>query len=95
MKHLDVLAYRERNLLLPKKIDIFGKVRPVQYEVLSGPNRGAQVNIDDPLVVKTSEGPANPHVGFQRPGKRRSGQGQRGHIILNEVLVTRGRLNED
>ena len=75
--------------------DINGKTVPVEWRVTSGPNKGAEVNVDDPRIVPSSEGPADPHVGYQTPGKRNSGGGQRGHIILDDVPASRGRLNDD
>ena len=83
-----------RDLFQPVKIgrDRFGKSFPVEWKIDSGPFRGAEVNIDDPTLVPTSQGPADPHVGYQGPGKRTSGGRVRGHIILDRVPVTRGRL---
>jgi putative RNase toxin 47 of polymorphic toxin system len=70
-----------------------GKTIPVEWEVTSGPNRGAQVNIDDPTIVPTKEGPQVPHVGYQMPGKRSGGKALRGHIFPEEgVLASRGGL---
>ncbi|MFO0023043.1 MAG: polymorphic toxin type 47 domain-containing protein [Deltaproteobacteria bacterium] len=55
-----------------------GKSFPVEW---SGPG-GAQVNLDFPHL---QEGPDVPHVGWQRPGSRSSGEGARGHIYVDEV----------
>ena len=62
--------------------DAHGKSFPTEYRVTHGPNKGAEVNIDIP---HSTNGPAEPHVGYQTPGKRLGGGAQRGHIILDEV----------
>ena len=74
--------------------DIHGKTEAVEWHVLAGPNKGAQVNVDNPRVIPTSEGPADPHVGYQTPGKRGNGGAQRGHILLDDVPRTRGKLQD-
>ncbi len=56
----------------------FGKSFPTEYRAPGG----AEVNIDLPHSLN---GPAEPHVGFQLPGKPRS----RGHIILDGVPYNR------
>jgi hypothetical protein len=72
-----------------------GKSIPVEWSVRSGPNRGAQVNMDDPRIVPTVEGPQAPHVGYQSPGKRRGGGATRGHIFPESgVLASRGSLKD-
>jgi len=72
-----------------------GKTIPVEWSVLYGPNRGAQVNIDDPTIVPTKEGPQVPHVGYQAPGKRYAREGVRGHIIPTDgVLASRAGLGQ-
>nr|RNJ64667.1 MAG: hypothetical protein EDM05_35305 [Leptolyngbya sp. IPPAS B-1204] len=71
--------------------DSFGKQIPVEYRVIEGANRGAEVNIDNPSIVPSTDGPADPHIGYQTPGKRSSGA-TRGHIILDYVPASRGRL---
>jgi len=53
---------------------------------------GAIVNVDDPTLIPTREGPQAPHVGYQSPGKRGRGGRVRGHILLPEVPATRGSL---
>jgi hypothetical protein len=64
-----------------------GKTITVEWTVKSGPNRGAQVNIDDPRIVPTREGPQAPHVGYRTPGGA-----VRGHIFPQEgVLASRSR----
>ncbi len=71
-----------------------GKTVPVEWSVLTGSNRGAQVNVDDPTIVPSIEGPQEPHVGYQTAGKRYR-QAVRGHIFPEEgVLATRSRLGE-
>jgi hypothetical protein len=60
-----------------------GKSFPVEYRVLDGPNRGAEVNIDPGHKI---DGPEVPHVGWQKPGK---GAGRRGHILLDDVPMNR------
>ncbi|WP_376793862.1 polymorphic toxin type 47 domain-containing protein [Thermogemmatispora sp.] len=39
-------------------------------------------------------GPADPHVGYQTPGKRSAGGALRGHIPLDEVPVNRPTTRE-
>lgn len=39
-------------------------------------------------------GPDVPHVGWQTPGKRNSGGGERGHILLDEVPTGRSATKE-
>lgn len=63
-------------------MSIYGKSFPSEYRVVSGPNKGAVVNID---TGHTHNGPAEPHVGYQKPGKRKQGGTVRGHIILDIV----------
>jgi RHS repeat-associated protein len=76
-----------------KTID--GKSIPVEWQVKKGPNKGAQVNMDDPKIVPTQEGPQAPHVGYQMPGKRRDGGAMRGHIFpKGGVPASRGRLQD-
>lgn len=59
-----------------------GKSMPVEYRA----KNGAEVNVD--LAHKT-DGPDAPHVGYQTGGKRNSGGGIRGHILLDDVPVNR------
>lgn len=62
-----------------------GKSFPVEYRVLSGKNRGAEVNID---IGHTKQGtPGSPHIGWQTPGKNNIG----GHIFVDKVDVHRVR----
>ena len=69
--------------------DVNGKTIPVEYE---GP-RGAQVNMDIPQWnnVKANgalgEGPHQPHVGYQTPGKGKNRV--RGHIFVDSIPATR------
>jgi hypothetical protein len=63
-----------------------GKSFPTEYRVESGPNRGAEVNID---MEHARAGPDVPHVGWQTPGKRAAGGGARGHILLDYVEYNR------
>ena len=64
--------------------DKYGKSCPVEYRVISGPNRGAEVNVDLPHV---HNGPMFPHVGYQTPGK---GDNRiRGHILIDSVPFNR------
>lgn len=58
-----------------------GTAVPVEWR---GPD-GAEVNIDGPHA---RYGPDAPHVGWQRPGKRKRG-GARGHILLDDVPYAR------
>ena len=58
--------------------DEHGKSFPVEWR----DKTGAEVNIDAPHA---GHGPDAPHVGWQTPGKRGSGGGQRGHIIIDQV----------
>jgi hypothetical protein len=55
---------------------------PVEWRA---PN-GAEVNMDFGHVT---DGPPVPHVGYQMPGRRRSGQVFRGHILLGDVPANR------
>jgi hypothetical protein len=50
---------------------------------------GAEVNIDDPRLVRSSNGPQQPHVGYQTAGKRGAGGAIRGHILVDDVPVSR------
>lgn len=53
---------------------------------------GAEVNIDDPLLLPSKEGPKSPHIGYQTPGKRAGGGAKRGHILLKLVSVSRSKI---
>ena len=70
-------------------LDQNGKSIPVEY---TGPN-GANVNIDIPFLnnIKRDgslgEGPHQPHIGYQTPGKGNSRV--RGHIFVDAVPATR------
>jgi hypothetical protein len=69
-----------------------GKTVPVEWEVRAGPNRGAQVNIDDPTAIASARpvaGPQVPHVGYRTGGKPAT----KGHIIVDDVLAARPPLN--
>ncbi|HTN89772.1 MAG TPA: polymorphic toxin type 47 domain-containing protein [Sorangium sp.] len=66
----------------------WGKTVPVEWQAAGG----AIVNMDDPTIIPTKEGPQEPHVGYQSPGKRGKGGRVRGHILLDEVPATRGSL---
>ncbi len=59
-----------------------GKSFPVEYTVLKGPNRGAEVSID---IGHKMHGPDAPHVGWQEAGKG----AEAGHILLDDVPVNR------
>ncbi|WP_072434425.1 polymorphic toxin type 47 domain-containing protein [Pseudomonas sp. NFR02] len=72
--------------------DQYGKSFPTEWRVQTGPNRGAEVNIDDPMLVPSKEGPKSPHIGYQTPGKRGDGGAKRGHILLQLVPVSRSRI---
>ena len=63
-----------------------GKSFPAEYRVTSGPNKGAEVNID---WKHNSPAPEHHHVGYQTPGKRGTGGAKRGHILLDEVPYNR------
>ncbi len=63
-----------------------GKSFPAEWRVTSGPNKGAEVNVDLPHEM---HGPTDPHVGWQSPGKRLGGGAQRGHILLDDVPYNR------
>ena len=69
-----------------------GKSFPTQWRVQSAPNRGAEVNIDDPLLLPSKEGQKSPHIGYQTPGKRAGGGAKRGHILLKLVSVSRSKI---
>lgn len=85
---------REEFSVTKEAKDAHGKTEPVEWHVQSGPNKGAQVNVDNPRTIPTTEGPADPHVGYQTPGKRGTGGAQRGHILLDDVPRTRGKLQD-
>ncbi|MGY2377612.1 polymorphic toxin type 47 domain-containing protein, partial [Pseudomonas sp. SDO524_S393] len=72
--------------------DQYGKSFPTEWRVLVGPNKGAEVNIDDPTLVHSANGPRTPHIGYQAAGKRRTGGTTRGHILLTLVPVSRSRI---
>jgi len=67
--------------------DKYGKSVPVEYHHPSG----AKVNMD---YTHANDGPDAPHIGYQKAGKKRKGKGdgERGHIILDEVPA--GRTNK-
>ncbi|MBY8943254.1 polymorphic toxin type 47 domain-containing protein [Pseudomonas tolaasii] len=65
---------------------------PTEWRVQRGPNRGAEVNIDDPMLVPSKEGQKSPHIGYQTPGKRAGGGARRGHILLELVPVSRAKI---
>jgi RHS repeat-associated protein len=69
---------------------IYGKTVPVEWQAPGG----AIVNVDDPTIIPSGEGPQKPHVGYQSPGKRGRGGRQRGHILLPSVPATRGSLRD-
>nr|WP_275679154.1 MULTISPECIES: polymorphic toxin type 47 domain-containing protein [Pseudomonas] len=75
--------------------DKYGKSHPTEWKVLAGANKGAEVNIDDPTLVGSKNGPAIPHVGYQTPGKRDGAGGVRGHILVQEVPVSRKRVQDE
>ena len=72
--------------------DQYGKSFPTEWRVLKGKNRGAEVNIDDPSLVVSSDGPRDPHIGYQTPGKRGEGGAVRGHVLVSRVPVSRARI---
>jgi len=50
--------------------------------------------MDDPRLVPSGDGPADPHVGYQTPGKRGTGGAVRGHILLESLPVSRARIGD-
>jgi RHS repeat-associated protein len=74
--------------------DQYGKSYPTEWRVLEGRNKGAEVNMDDPRLVPSGDGPADPHVGYQTPGKRGTGGAVRGHILLESLPVSRARIGD-
>jgi RHS repeat-associated protein len=72
--------------------DQYGKSFPTEWRVMTGRNKGAEVNIDNPHLVASTDGPADPHIGYQTPGKRGNGGAIRGHILLNLLPVSRSRI---
>ncbi|KAA0951251.1 type IV secretion protein Rhs, partial [Pseudomonas sp. ANT_H14] len=72
--------------------DQYGKSWPAEWRVLRGPNKGAEVNIDDPALIPTTKGPASPHAGYQTVGKRGYGGAKRGHILLELLPVSRSKI---
>lgn len=69
-----------------------GKSFPTGWRVVSGQNKVAEVNIDDPSLVPSTDGPSSAHVGYQTPGKRGGGGAIRGHVLLRLVPVTKARI---
>ncbi|AYG08578.1 hypothetical protein D7M10_16395 [Pseudomonas fluorescens] len=74
--------------------DKYGKTFPTEWRVQKGPNRGTEVNIDDPTLVSSKKGPQSPHIGYQTAGKRAGGGAVRGHILLELLPVSRSRIGE-
>ncbi|MBC3339058.1 type IV secretion protein Rhs, partial [Pseudomonas proteolytica] len=72
--------------------DKYGKSFPTEWRVQKGPNRGTEVNIDDPVLVSSKQGPQSPHIGYQTAGKRTDGGAVRGHILLKSLPVSRSRI---
>jgi RHS repeat-associated protein len=72
--------------------DQYGKSFPTEWRVLAGKNKGAEVNIDNPHLVISTDGPVDPHIGYQTPGKRGGGGAIRGHILLGLLPVSRSRI---
>ena len=60
-------------------LDNNGNLQPVEWR---GP-KGAEVSIDTGHTTYGS--PNSPHVGYQTPGKRKSGGAKRGHIFIDDV----------
>ena len=96
--HLDALDEAFRRTGVPREdftptqwgTTEYGKTVPVEWAAPGG----AIVNMDDPTLVPTAEGPQQPHVGYQSPGKRGRGGRVRGHILLRGVPATRGSLQD-
>lgn len=98
--HIDGLAEAFKRTGVPRDqfevtewgVTIDGKSIPTEYSVLSGPYRGAQVNMDIPkLQTKGGSlpmGPSSPHIGYQTPGKPRT----RGHIFVEGIPASRAPL---
>ncbi|VVN44834.1 hypothetical protein PS664_05733 [Pseudomonas fluorescens] len=72
--------------------DQYGKSFPTEWRVLDGPNKGAEVNIDNPLLVPSTDGPRSPHIGYQTAGKRGTGGAKRGHVLLELLPISRSRI---
>jgi RHS repeat-associated protein len=72
--------------------DKYGKSFPTEWRVEKGPNKGAEVNIDDPTLIPSKEGPQSPHIGYQTPGKRAGGGAVRGHILLELLPLSRSKI---
>ncbi len=60
--------------------------------VLNAHNKRAEVNIDDPLLVPSTDGPSSPHIGYQTAGKRGTGGAKRGHLLLELLPVSRSKI---
>ncbi|WP_124411832.1 polymorphic toxin type 47 domain-containing protein [Pseudomonas synxantha] len=45
------------------------------------------MNIDDPLLVPSKEGPKSPHIGYRIPGKRSGGGAKRAIYCSNWFLL--------
>ncbi|QJP95030.1 polymorphic toxin type 47 domain-containing protein [Pseudomonas fluorescens] len=54
----------------------------------------ADENKSVPFQRTSTDGPADPHVGYQTPGKRGTGGAVRGHILLESVPVSRARIGD-
>ena len=67
---------------------------PTEWRVIEGPNKGAEVNIDNPVLAPTPQGPQAPHVGYQQAGKKSAGR-HSGHILVDEVPVFRGSIADE
>ncbi|CRM73282.1 Cell wall-associated polypeptide CWBP200 [Pseudomonas sp. 35 E 8] len=72
--------------------DKYGKSFPTEWRVEKGPKKGAEVNIDDPTLVPSKQGPQSPHIGYQTHGKRIDGGAVRGHILLKVLPVSRSKI---
>ncbi|MBT2371259.1 RHS domain-containing protein [Pseudomonas fluorescens] len=72
--------------------DQYGKSFPTEWRVLTGPRKGAEVNIDNPQLVPSTDGPSSPHIGYQTSGKRGDGGAKRGHILLELLPVSRSKI---
>lgn len=72
----------------------YNRFRYYDPQIFETAPNGAIVNVDDPPIIPTKEGPQVPHVGYQTPGKRRDGGRSRGHILLDSVPVTRPSLGD-
>jgi len=65
------------------------EVIPKKWRVQIGPNKLAEFNIDDPILVSSKKWPNSPHIVYQTPEKRADRGAKRRHILVELVPVSR------